>query len=116
MEDAIEAGLSTFWFWFWVITATTLGAATHIAKKMLEEKGSTGATPDLVAYLSGNKLEFVVMGLTVSGALLVSQLLNELTIYAAYMTGIAGGSVAGATGAATSGAKNMINRFTGSGG
>jgi hypothetical protein len=107
-------GLSGFWFWLWVIVATNLGVATHVGKKMLEEKAAAGGIdPDLTAYLMRNKLEFIVMGLTVGGALLVSHLLQELTVYAAYMTGIAGGSVAGATGATVSGAKNVINRFTG---
>jgi len=86
-------------FWLGVIGAALLGVVTHIVKKMVEEKMATGAAPGFRAYMDGHALELTLMFLSVAGALFIAALLNELTIYAAYLTGFAGDAVAGSTGA-----------------
>lgn len=104
MEGDMENGI----FWLWIVAATILGVATYVGKKMIEEKQRTGVAPPFHDYYKSSQLEFYVMLLTVAGALLISWRLDELTIYAAYMTGIGGGTMAGPT---ATGAKNVATRM-----
>ena len=102
-----------FVFWIWVVVAAVLGLLTYVGKKMIEEIQGAESSASITRYLKSHKLELIVMGLSVAGAIMISALLKELTIYAAYMTGIAGGSISAPT---TTGAKNIVNRFTGKAG
>lgn len=93
----------------WIIVAigTLLGFGTHIGKKMIEEKLATGHAPHIKSYFKNNALEIGVTTMAVIGALFVGYVLNDLSGYSAYSWGIAGGSLAGASGGA---AKQMIAR------
>jgi hypothetical protein len=82
-----------------VLLFAFFGVATHILKKLVEEKTSTGLkmTPSVLRgfiydYFIGNLLEMLLMLFLVTGALVIAYSLGELNLYAAYLTGFAGNS------------------------
>lgn len=82
-----------------VIAAALFGVLTHVLKKLVEEKNSTGVKMTsailrgfLTDYFVGNVLELLLMLFLVTGALVLTHALGELTAYTAYLTGFAGNS------------------------